>query len=66
MTIECDVPEEQRTCSCCAKLMQPIGEDVSKRGHIIPARVVVNRYVRKKYACPRRTRVDGFGTGLLE
>ncbi len=56
VTIECDVPEGERTCPGCGKCMQAIGEDVSERGHIIPARVVVNRYVRKKYACP-----DGHG-----
>lgn len=56
VTIECDVAEEERICSCCGKLMRPIGEDVSERGHLIPARIVVNRYVRKKYACP-----DGHG-----
>jgi transposase len=51
-TIECDVPAEERSCSTCGKEMRAIGEDVSERGHIIPARIVVNRYVRKKYACP--------------
>jgi hypothetical protein len=54
--IECDVPEEERVCSCCGKTMQPIGADVTERGHLIPARVEVNRYVRRKYACP-----DGHG-----
>lgn len=51
VTIECDVPEADRVCACGAQ-MQPIGEDVSERGHIVPARIVVNRYVKKKYACP--------------
>lgn len=54
--IELDVPEDERTCSCCGKPMVAIGEDVSERGHITPARMSVNRYVRKKYACP-----DGHG-----
>ncbi len=30
--------------------MVPIGEDVTERSHLIPARIEVNRYVRKKYA----------------
>jgi transposase len=32
--------------------MAVIGEDVSERGHMVPARIVVRRFVRKKYACP--------------
>ena len=51
-TIDLDVPEADRLCPCCGKMMQLIGEDVTERGHVIPAQVVVNRYVRKKYACP--------------
>jgi hypothetical protein len=57
VTIECDVPESERTCDACGKTLRPMGEDVSERGHVIPARVVVNRYVRKKYACPEGHRV---------
>jgi hypothetical protein len=51
VTIECDVPQEERSCSTCGKEMHSIGEDVSERGHVVPARIVVNRYVRRKYAC---------------
>lgn len=54
VVIECDVPEGERACPDCGKEMRAIGEDVSERGHLIPARVVVNRYVRKKYGCPDR------------
>jgi len=54
--IELDVPETERLCGCCGKPMKLIGEDVSERGHCIPARIVVKRYVRAKYACP-----DGHG-----
>jgi transposase len=32
--------------------MRAIGQDVTERGHIVPARIVVRRYVRAKYACP--------------
>ena len=49
--IECDVPKNERVCPDCGEGMQPIGVDVTERGEIIPARVVVNRYERKKYAC---------------
>ena len=50
--IEIDVPEQERDCPCCGKAMRPIGEDVCERGHIVPARLVVRRYVKRKYACP--------------
>jgi transposase len=59
--IECDLQEEERSCPCCGKVMLPIGEDVTERGHVIPAAVVVNRYVQKKYACP-----DGHGVKTAE
>ena len=50
--IELDVPEAERICGCCGKAMKLIGEDVTERGHCIPAKIVVKRYVRAKYACP--------------
>lgn len=51
-TIELDLPQAERVCPCCGKAMHVIGEDISERGHVTPARIVVHRYVRKKYACP--------------
>jgi transposase len=50
--IELDVPEVERICPDCGKPMRAIGADTSERGHIVPARIVVRRYVRAKYACP--------------
>ena len=50
-TFELDVAEADRQCSC-GKPMQRIGEEVTERGHVIPAQLVVKRYVRPKYACP--------------
>jgi transposase len=50
--IELDLPEAERACPDCGKTMRAIGEDVTERGHVVPARIVVRRYVRKKYACP--------------
>jgi transposase len=47
-----DVPEAERVCPDCGKPMRAIGEDITERGHVVPARIVVRRYVRKKYACP--------------
>jgi transposase len=47
-----DVPESERTCSCCGDTLKTIGTEVTERGRIIPARMVVDRYERRKYACP--------------
>lgn len=51
-TIELDLATEDRACPSCGKEMRAIGEDVTERGHMVPAKIVVHRYVRKKYACP--------------
>jgi transposase len=51
--IDIDLPEEERVCSCCGSALSCIGEDVSERGHIEPAKLIVHRYRRKKYACPQ-------------
>lgn len=51
-TIELDVPEAERRCPDCGAAMHAIGDEVSERGHVVPARIVVRRYVRHKYACP--------------
>lgn len=48
-----DLPEAERCCPDCGEAMKFIGNEVSERGHFIPAKIVVNRYVRGKYACPR-------------
>ena len=60
-TVEIELSEEDRACPSCGKEMQPIGEDVTERGHYVPAKVVVHRYVKKKYACP-----DGHGVRTAE
>jgi transposase len=51
-TIELDLPPEDRICLDCGQEMKAFGEETTERGHIIPARMMVKRYVRKKYACP--------------
>ena len=47
-----ELPEDERACPCCESTMQPIGEDVTERGRFIPAKIIVDRYIRPKYACP--------------
>ena len=45
-----DIPEEEKTCACGCK-MSRIGEDVSEKLDIIPAKIQVIRHIRYKYAC---------------
>jgi len=49
-----DLPESERTCTCCGQAMQKIGEDRSERVDLVPARIKVKVIVRPKYACPRQ------------
>jgi transposase len=51
-TIEIDLTKEELPCPCCGKEMQRIGEEVCERGHYVPGRFVVKRYVKTKYGCP--------------
>ena len=59
--IEHDVPESERTCSCCGKGFKPIGEEVSEQLNYTPGSCFVNQHVVKKYAadcdCPHETPV---------
>lgn len=45
-----ELPEEDRVCACGCQLSE-IGEDISEQLEIIPAKLSVIQYVRKKYAC---------------
>lgn len=45
-----DIREEEKTCACGAALTR-IGEEVSEKLDIIPAKIQVLRHVRPKYAC---------------
>jgi transposase len=48
-----DVPESEKTCSCCGSPKKCIGEDVSRELEFIPARLEVKVHVLPKYACPK-------------
>jgi transposase len=50
--IEHDLPEPEKTCSCCGEPMSRIGEDESRELEFTPARLHVNVYILPKYACP--------------
>jgi transposase len=45
-----DIPEDEKTCACGAKLTK-IGEETSERLQIIPPSIYVEKTVRPKYAC---------------
>lgn len=44
-------PESERHCGECGKQLVRIREEVTERGEVIPARIVVNQYVRGVWAC---------------
>ncbi len=48
--VEYDIDEEDKTCACGTEKVC-IGEDVSERLCIVPAKVVVRREIKKKYVC---------------
>jgi len=45
-----DLPESEKTCPCGAALTR-IGEEVSEKLDIVPAKIQVIRHIRPKYAC---------------
>ena len=51
--IEHDLPEPEKTCSCCGGPKQRIGEDESRELDFIPARLEVKVHILPKYACPK-------------
>jgi transposase len=51
--IDHDLPEGEKTCSCCGGPKQKIGEDISRELDFIPAQLNVKIHVLPKYACPK-------------
>jgi transposase len=49
--IEVDLAPEQQACPCCGGARHVIGEDISEKLDVEPARMTVLQYRRKKYAC---------------
>jgi transposase len=49
--VSLELDEDARTCECGAA-MNAIGADVTERGRLIPAKIIIDRYERTKYACP--------------
>jgi transposase len=48
---ELDLSPEEKTCSCCGRAKDHIGEDVTKILEHVPAKLEVHEHVRPKYAC---------------
>jgi transposase len=55
-----DIDESQKVCACGATLTR-IGEEVSEKLEIIPAKVQVIRHIRPKYACKNCEGVEDDG-----
>ncbi|HWY24141.1 MAG TPA: IS66 family transposase [Nevskia sp.] len=46
-----DLGEDDKPCSCCGKMRQPIGQDISWQVEYIPGHFERIEHVRLKYAC---------------
>ena len=46
-----DLPESDKTCSCCGKPMHAIGQDSSEKLGYVPASLKIIETRRQKYAC---------------
>jgi transposase len=51
--IEHDLPEAEKTCSCCGGTKRRIGEDTSRELEFTPAKLEVKLHILPKYACPK-------------
>lgn len=59
-----DIAEEEKICGCGAELCR-IGEEVSEKLDIVPARIQVLRHIRYKYACKQCEGVESTGPTVL-
>ncbi len=48
---ELDLPDEEKTCGCCGRAKDRIGEDITKILEYEPSKLEVHEHVRPKYAC---------------
>jgi len=48
-----DIPEEEKTCSCCGAPLVRIREATSEQLEYVPARMKVIRHIRPIYACKK-------------
>jgi len=52
--IEYTLPEHERRCPCCGKVMQPFGEELSEQLEFCPASLFVIEHAKIKYACAEK------------
>ena len=45
------IEPQEKTCPCCGKTLERIGEEISEEIDLIPAKLIRRRIVRPKYAC---------------
>ncbi|MBX7059632.1 MAG: transposase [Leptospirales bacterium] len=45
-----DLPDSEKTCAC-GQTLSYIGDDVSEELELIPQKIMVHRYIQRKYAC---------------
>jgi len=45
------IEPDEKTCPCCGKPLEKIGEEVTEEVDLIPAKLIRRRTVRPKYAC---------------
>ena len=51
--VEHTIPEDERTCTECGTVMEPIGTEVRETLELIPAKAVLHRDIYVSYACPK-------------
>jgi len=54
------IEPEEKTCPCCGKRLEKIGEEVTEEVDMLPPRLIRRRIVRPKYAC----RCGGAGVAI--
>ena len=60
-----DLPEDEKICACGCPLTF-IGEDVTERLDIVPAKIQVHRHVRYKYACKGCEGIESGDVGAVK
>ena len=57
--VKLDVPESELVCDKCENeiRLKKVGETVTEKLHLIPAKVTVKRYIKCSYSCPKCERM---------
>lgn len=60
-----DLPDEEKLCACGCELTR-IGEEITERLDIIPAKIQVHRHIRYKYACKGCEGIESGDVGAVK